>query len=608
MTARIVPEAPEAGDWHLGLEFELPRRQRRVDVVLLANDLVILLEIKARASRFDRSARWQCEQYAMDLRDFHAGSFGRRIVPIVLATNAIASLPLELNESLVQPTQSLRPVDLAMRLQQIVANVANPTEQIEGADWEESSYRATPTIVDAARELYQGHDVREISAADAHNLDDTVDAVVALVEECRSKSRRAIAFITGAPGSGKTLAGLQVVHDERLSGAAGSEGVFLSGNRPLVEVISGALSRTGLKRVVAQKDSARKVSAFVQHAYAFRNEYAENERVPPEHVVLFDEAQRAWDSKQVLKWSQGQSGRSEPAILLDVMSRIPNWSVVIAMIGGGQEINRGEAGLGEWGRALQEGHPDWIVAASPDVLPGSPEGPGGRLFDYDPPGIDVRLNSAPHLTMNVRSPRAERLNLWVDALLSLDVDKARSLLPREDFPLVMTRSLSLAKDWLRDRTDQDHRCGLVASADARRLRAWGLDTSYLLREKAWANWFLNPAGDVRSSYQLEVPATNFDCQGLELDWVGVCWGNDMIVDSLQAQSWRTRQFIGTRWVRANPEKSQYMLNSYRVLLTRARLGQVIWVPDPDGTDATLETAYFDSIAGILQAAGVPSID
>jgi hypothetical protein len=376
---------------------------------------------------------------------------------------------------------------------------------------------------------------------------------------------------------------------------------------PLVEVLSHALAASGERTTRDKKDRARRVSAFVQHAYVFRNEYAEwPDRIPHEHIVLFDEAQRAWDSTQVSRWTKGHSSASEPEILLDVMSRLPGWAVIIAMVGGGQEINRGEAGLAEWGRALETAFPNWLVYASPEVLPGAADRPGGRLFDRTPQHPLIQSDTHLHLAMNVRSPRAERLNQWVDAVLALDLRGARELIPSEsEFPIALTRRLDTAKAWLKERGDLDFRYGLVASPEGKRLRAWGLDTNELRQERAWANWFLKPLGDVRSSCQLEIPATSFDCQGLELDWTGVCWANDFAASDGR---WWVRQFRGARWTTPGEERARFIVNAYRVLLTRARRGQVIWVPQPDGSDTTLEPALFDETAELLLAAGAQPID
>jgi hypothetical protein len=609
-TEMILAELPMAEDWHLALEFEVPRRRRRVDAVLLARDLIFLFEVKAGARTFDRASKWQAEQYALDLRDFHAGSRDRVIVPMLVATSATNSEPLGAASAWndVLAVQALTADDVWARIVSLWRRFSDEHRKPLTIDWEEQPYRPTPNIIEAACELYTTHDVREIASADAQNLDATVEAVVELVEQCSRDRRKGIAFITGAPGSGKTLAGLQVVHDPRLSVSNETAGVFLSGNMPLVEVISKALAVSGRASSTSRRRSnVRSVSTFIQHAYAFRNEYAEHPgRAPHEHVVLFDEAQRAWDAEQVSRWTRGLSTRSEPEILLDIMSR-HDWAVVIAMVGGGQEINRGEAGIQEWGRALISRHSDWLVHASNEVLSDEPIRPGGRLFQSEPKTLDVIVDPRLNLLMNVRSPRAEKLNEWVDALLMLDVKHARACLPDpREFPLVLTRDLTEAKIWLRDRTAIDDRCGLVACSEARRLRAWGLDTKVLRTDRAWADWFLRPAGDVRSSLQLEVPATNFDCQGLELDWTGICWGNDLVPEA-GSTNWRVRRFVGSTWQRANAEKAQYIINSYRVILTRSRLGQIIWVPKPDGSDPTLPPEDFDAVFDLLRSAGVQAL-
>lgn len=610
----LVAHNPSAHDWTYFLEFEIPRRSRRIDGVVIAGDLVFLLEWKVGADRFDRSAIWQAEQYALDLRDFHEASHNCLIVPLLIATNA-SPRPIAgtLDPArLVQPTQLLRPEQLADAMSHWWKQARElDLPHIEAEAWERAAYRPTPTIIEAAGMLYEGHDVREISQAGARNLDETVDAVLELIDRCQRERRRGVAFITGAPGSGKTLAGLQVVHAPEVLGRAEAAGVFVSGNVPLVNVISASLVESAGRAGRSKAEAAREVRTFIQHAYAFRNEYASHPgRHPSEHVVLFDEAQRAWDARQVASWTKNPLSHSEPRIFLDVMSRVPDWAVIIALVGGGQEINRGEAGLGEWGRALAEAHPDWIVLAAPAVLPGSGEvPPGGRLLDALGTGMEVHAEPRLRLEMNVRSPRAERLNRWVDQLLDLDLAGARSHLPdQRDFPLVMTRDLSAAREWLRDRNaaEPKHRTGLLVSADAKRLRAWGLDTQTLQRERKWADWFLRDPGDVRGSDQLEVAATNFDCQGLEIDWAGIVWGNDLV--PAPDRAWTARQFRGTKWQNANAERARYIVNAYRVLLTRARRGQVICVPQPDGRDATVPREEFDRIAEALGAAGVPSID
>lgn len=602
LTSRVVG----VGEWPVILEYEVPRRDKHIDIVILSPFAIIPIEMKAGSSSFLRADLWQTERYALDLRDFHVESNHRRIAPILVATAAATTVPDQpLNASGVLAVACLGSDGLANYIAALSSLL--PADQIlDGRAWDDSGYRATPTIVQAAQRLYEQHDVRAISMSDATNLSETVDAVVELVERCRAEHRRGIAFITGSPGSGKTLAGLQVVHDARLTRGNEAEGIFLSGNRPLVEVISRALASSNRQSGRAALERGRSLETFIQHAYKFRNDYAErSDRVPPEHIVLFDEAQRAWDRQRVTSWSRGTSTRSEPEIFLDIMTRVPDWCAVIAMVGGGQEINRGEAGLGEWGRALSTDHPDWLVLASPIVLDPSQSGPGGTLFEDN--GREVATDARLHLKMNVRSPRAERLNRWVDAVLAQDVQSAMSEVPdQREFPLVFTRSLDTAKQWLSDRAATDEHYGILASASDRRLRAWGLDSHVLQQEDSWADWFLRERGDVRSSCQLEVPATQFDCQGLELDWTCVCWGNDLTPTGPDGV-WRTRAFAGNAWAERRDRNRQYLINGYRVLLTRARRGMIIWVPEAKPGDASIRGDYLDATVNLLQRAGLPLI-
>jgi hypothetical protein len=388
--------------------------------------------------------------------------------------------------------------------------------------------------------------------------------------------------------------------------------MFLSGNWPLVEVISAALARSATRTArEGRNEAGRQVTTLIGHAFRFRNYYVDHpDQAPAPHVILFDEAQRAWSGKQVARKTRKPFSLSEPQLLLESLSRRTDWAVIVAMVGGGQEINTGESGLSEWGRALNESHGDWLVCASPNVLPGAPVPPGGLLWDSPSSHPAVESDPRLHLEMNVRSPRAEQLNQWVDHLLAFNVEAARACRPNpEEFPVVMTRDLDEAKAWLRERAEYDanERIGLIASAEARRLRAWGIDTRTLQREQAWAHWFLAEGDDVRGSNQLEVAATGFDCQGLEIDWAGVCWGNDFFPNR-EGTGWKIQAFQGSKWTTPNAEKQRFILNGYRVILTRARNGQVFWVPKPTGRDRTLPTQDFDAIAELLQAAGVQLLD
>jgi hypothetical protein len=332
--------------------------------------------------------------------------------------------------------------------------------------------------------------------------------------------------------------------------------------------------------------------------------------VPPEHVLAFDEAQRAWHAGKLAKRHETLT-LSEPSLVLDVMSRKPKWCAVIALVGGGQEIHDGEAGLEEWGRALAQSSVDWNVVVSPDVLFGGESTAGHKLFTAEPPPkVRVRTEPAMHLQVSVRSPRAQRLSEWVNAVLRADVSGARSAIDSTaGFRILVTRDLADARRELRRLSQDSSRSGLLASSGAQRLRAEGLELdSDFHRQYPIDRWFLDGRDDFRSSHSLEVAMTEFECQGLELDYVGLCWGDDLTVRG-EPLAWHARRLLGRRWaIVRNETKIAYLKNKYRVLLTRAREGLVIWVPRGDAADPTRLPAPLDATASFLLACGAEPLE
>ncbi|ABM56950.1 DUF2075 domain-containing protein [Verminephrobacter eiseniae] len=600
-----------AKGWQVILEYELPRRQKRPDAILLAEDVILVVEFKVGAMSHDASSRWQVEDYCLNLRDFHGGSSGRAIVPVLCstATPTVMSSPL-ISSSCVAPIRLTNANGLASVLLSAYSAQHDPSDRsIDPDTWVDAPYRPTLSVIEAAERLYENHDVREISHSYASNLDATTDLLSEVIREARAQNRRCVCFVTGVPGAGKTLTGLNVVHDPSLRVEGGPSGIFLSGNGPLVKVVREALVLSQQRAGRRRQDSAHEVSTFIQNVHQFLRYHREHPAaLPHEHVVVFDEAQRAWDREQMQR-KQGVD-RSEAAELFDVMDRLDGWAVIIALVGGGQEIFLGEAGLEEWGRAVAV-RPDWRVVASPEVVSGGASVSGHRLFtDGVPSGIEFRPEPLAHLSVGVRSFRAQRLAEWVDAVLLLDTEHARSLVPdRREFPLHFTRDLEVAKAWLRARSEPGcgQRAGLIATSEDQRLRAYGLERSSAFRlDYSFEKWFLMPPADVRSSHALEVAASEFECQGLELDWVGLCWGGDLTPSA--SGSWEYRKFRGSSWnqVRSDSERT-YVRNRYRVLLTRARLGMVIWIPPGKASDPTLEPDRFDRVRSLLEAVGVPEL-
>ena len=435
-----------------------------------------------------------------------------------------------------------------------------------------------------------------------------VDEIVA----ARQNRHRTICFVTGVPGAGKTLTGLDVVHDPELRQSKSLSGIFLSGNGPLVKVIRGALVQSQTAKGLSKRDAEREVSTFIQNVHVFLREYVENSNAPPpENVVVFDEAQRAWDDAQMMRKRKIKA--SEAQLLIDVMERLDDWAVIIALVGGGQEIFDGEAGLEEWGRALAKRKVAWRVVASPEVLTGGASVAGHRLFESSTPdNVDPVENEQAHLHVVVRSHRAQLWAEWINEFLKLDHDDALTKMPDSiEFPCYMTRDLARAKAWLRMQhtNTPEERIGLVATSQDLRLRADGLERSSAFRlNYAFDHWFLADDRDIRTSNMLEVAASEFECQGLELDWVGLCWGGDLLPNS-EGSEWEYRKFRGAGWQFTKKEvERRYTLNRYRVLLTRARKGLVIWVPPGDPRDPTRKPEGFDRVFEALQKAGIPLLE
>ena len=478
--------------------------------------------------------------------------------------------------------------------------------------WLNSVYRPTPTIIEAAARLYEKHDIRELSHRHAHNLDETTEMLLREIDEARRCCRRVICFVTGVPGAGKTLTGLNVVHSRSILRGDSLSAIFLSGNRFLVKVVREALVRSQASNRERKASAQREASTFVQNVHEFLSTYLERDSEHPhENVVVFDEAQRAWDQSQMARKRGVDS--SEATLLLEVMERLPNWAVIVALVGGGQEIFLGEAGLGEWGRALEDRQLPWRVVASPEVFAGGHSVAGHKLFEgMVPKSLTYRQDSLAHLDVVVRNHRAQRWAEWANEFLAFRFDIARTLFPNtSEFPCFVTRDLESARGWLREhhRLDPEQRVGLVATSKDHRLRAYGIErsTAFLMRY-AFEEWFLGPDTDVRASFSLEVAASEFECQGLELDWVGMCWGGDL-TPSEGYTTWDYRKFRGSKWQTVRKESEQlHTINRYRVLLTRARSGLVIWVPRGDPSDPTREPERFDRVYAALREAGVPSLE
>jgi hypothetical protein len=524
---------------YIYFEFSIPRMGKRVDNIVILGDKIFLLEFKIGSEQYDKYAIDQVIDYALDLRNFHEGSHYANLIPILIAEKA------PIFENNFQTVQNLDHAILlnAHNLHEFF-KLYDSNSLMDVAAWEQSSYKPTPTIIEAAQALYQNHDVEGITRSDAgaKNLSATANCISNIIEQAKQGNKKAICFVTGVPGAGKTLAGLNIAN-QRLKVAEDEHAVFLSGNGPLVQVLQEALARNrAIKNKIKKETALKETRAFIQNIHHFRDEYLKNSQAPTEKVVVFDEAQRAWNQHQTSKFmsqKRGQSdfNQSEPEFLIEVMNRHQNWCVIVCLIGEGQEINTGEAGLVAWMQALQSSYPDWQVHYSNLIVNQDNYLQDAAIKSWlSTTGVE---QNHLHLATSVRSFRSEKVSAWVHALLDMD-EQAKSLWKeiQSNYPIVLTRDLQKAKAWVKAQAKGSERYGLVASSGARRLKALGV---HVKNEIDVANWFLNPKYDVRSSYFLEDVATEFDVQGLELDWVCLAWGDNFYY---QDNQWHYQSFKG----------------------------------------------------------------
>ena len=596
----------------LFLEFNIPRMGRRIDAVLLIGPVAFVIEFKVGESAFERAAVDQVWDYALDLKNFHEASHSVSIVPMLIATGARQSAPMQLH---TDEDKVYRPVlvhssgfreAVALTLRTVTGEV------LDGERWSRAPYHPTPTIVEAARALYAQHSVEAIARHDAgaQNLRVTSCRVEELVDEAKEKGHKLICFVTGVPGAGKTLVGLNLA-TRRREKRQPTHAVFLSGNGPLVAVLREALTRDEVHRRRSQGEKVRKgkvaesVKAFIQNVHHFRDEALIHPGPPVDHVVIFDEAQRAWNLRQTASFMRRKKNRlgfsqSEPEFLISYMDRHTDWAVIVCLVGGGQEINTGEAGIEAWLGAVNSGFAHWHMHISSRLT--DSEYAAGKALEAVRQRPNTHFDDCLHLAVSMRSFRAENVSAFVKALLDCEEQHAREAFAglTGRYPIAVTRDLGLAKQWIRAQARGTERFGLVASSKAQRLKPHAIDIRVDVDP---VHWFLNAKEDTRSSYYLEDAATEFQVQGLELDWTCVTWDGDL---RFTGSGWSFHDFRGDRWCNiANPDNRRYLRNAYRVLLTRARQGMVIFVPPGDPSDPTRLPDFYGSTFRFLTELGIP---
>ena len=629
-------------------EYNIPRMGRRADVIVVIDDIIFVLEFKTADQKFSRDAVIQVWDYTLDLKNFQEGCLNRFMVPILVAPHEKDShckFDLEpFEDDVYQPLLSngkLLEQCFSFVLSKIPHNSAFSEKRDE--DWAKSGYSPTPTIIEAAVALYEEHSVEEITRHDG-DIGSTTECIRRIINECREKKRKAICFVTGVPGAGKTLIGLQTAIDQF---NRNEKAVYLSGNFPLVEVLQEALARDFVRHTkekyklgltdekpCTKAEAKSKVKSFIQMIHHYRDLYLEGTEikngtivpipgyfknhkdkafVPADHVAIFDEAQRAWRKDELVRFMKEKKGikdfpYSEPEYLISCMDRQPDWGVVICLIGSGQEINKGEAGISEWLDSINRNYHHWDVYMSDRLV--EREYAHGEAIKKIESKDNLFIEPSLHLAASMRSFRAEKVSLFVHQLLDLKPQEAsQTLKALAKYPIVMTRSLDTAKKWLRSHARGSERIGLLASSKAERLKAISINVRY---QPDFVHWFLEDESDIRSSNCLEDTLTEFKVQGLEIDWACVAWDADLRLnkDHTKWQHFQLRS--GTKWQNINKQENQdFQINAYRVLLTRARQGMIIVVPqgDVDGNppDETRKPEWYNEIYSYLKGIGIPEV-
>ena len=612
---RILKDTLRDIEGYLCLEFDVPRIGSRIDAVVLSKGCIFVLEFKVGEEVFTREAVNQVWDYALDLKNFHRASHQAPIIPILICTEAkqgAVTLSKPFADGVYEPICA-QPEGLPFLIKEALSRI--DASSIDPEAWVCSPYQPTPTIIEAAQSLYSRHSVEAISRHDAgaRNLAITSKRVEELIEQAARDSEKHIIFVTGVPGAGKTLVGLNVATKKRDEHQQ-THAVFLSGNGPLVAVLREALTRDEVKRLkelqkkVRKGEVGQKVKSFIQNVHHFRDAALQSAEAPSDRVVIFDEAQLAWNKEMTSSFMARKKRRpdfnqSEPEFLISYLNRHDDWAVVICLVGGGQEINRGEAGIGGWLDAIQRSFPDWNVHVSANLT--NSEYAAGDALSHLSGVRTISKDPDLHLSVSMRSFRAENVSAFVKSVLDCETATAKEQLSllRDRFPIVITRDLARAKDWIRSKARGSERFGLVASSGAERLRPHAVDVRFEINP---IHWFLNGSADVRSSFYMEDPATEFQVQGLELDWVCMTWDADLRLSA--SRQWNYHSFRGDKWTNVHKSDTrQYLLNAYRVLLTRARQGMAIFVPPGDEADHTRKPAYYNHTFEFLKEIGLEVI-
>jgi len=641
----ILKQVLRDKDGYIAFEYSIPRMGKRVDAVVIVDGIVILLEFKCGETTYPLHAKNQVMNYALDLHNFQSMSEHIILYPVLVATQALSC------SNTISVTNNIADVFCAnaSNLKEIIDVIMNSglsANKVNGVEWLHGEYKPTPTIIEAAQALYSGHHVKEISHSSGKedDLDNTTKEINRIIDDCKRNSYKAICFVTGVPGAGKTLVGLSIANMRHNFSEDNKEhAIYLSGNGPLVKVLQAALAwdqynqiqlkceecKTEAKnRAVKKKDQKpdckkcnkgynnitkekclAKTISFIQNVHNYRDEAVKNDKAPIDRIAIFDEAQRAWTKDKLVtfmanKKNHADYSMSEPECLIEYLDRHQDWACIVCLVGGGQEINDGEAGIKEWFEALNNKFNDWHVFYS-DKMHGD-EYLGDSEIDELMCNMRVKPQAVNGLFLSAskRSFRSEQVSAFAKAIIDGDLQESQRLYEaiKDSYPLAITRNLGKAKQWVVTHAQGTERYGIIASSKAKRLRADGINVDNELKPE---KWFLTEKTNVDSSYFMELVATEFSIQGLEIDWGVLAWEGDYrYLDG----EFIYKCFKGTKWQDVNNEYDRrYLKNAYRVLLTRARQGFVIYVPEGSETDETRKKSFYDGTYNYLKSIGIKEI-
>ncbi len=660
---RIALEKYHREDGFIAFEYTIPRVGGRIDCVIGLKGVLFVLEFKTGEEQNADADKEQLEQYVIDLKNFHFESYDVPIAPIWVVPQAeLEPCRISIPSSNKQLFSMATVCDktIADCFQKILSKDLGNLEPINMNNWLFSPYCPTSNIVDAARKLYAHNKVEDINRSDAKGEDliRTTNTLLDLINQAKANDEKYLCLVTGVPGAGKTLIGLSVAtirqEEEELASGKDNRSVYLSGNRPLVMVLQEALARDAYTRAeqevverlgrkpkkselksegITRPEIKSKIKQFIQPVPSWRKEYLKGISVcgagdsaslvkdenfayrgtgefyiPYDHVSIYDEAQRAWEAKENASYVRKKEAHlknfpewSEPRFLISCMDRHKDWAVYICLIGNGQDINHGEAGTAEWIKSIKH-FSHWKTFAPADII-NDPE------VEKELSGVNIEYLPGLHLSTDLRSLRAENLAQFVDDLLNFRKENAAALLKELNrYPIRITRDINTAKAWVKQHARDDERYGALASSKGQRLKP---DALSLLppnsSESEVTHWFLGDNKDVNSSYYMEEVATEFQVQGLELDWAVVAWDADMRYDK-STSSWKQYSFRGSKWTNINDKKIRnYQINAYRVILTRARRGMVIYVPKGSADDHTRSPKFYDGTYQYFKQLGIQEI-